>query len=604
MLNLKRRLLTMACTAGMAGSVFALAPANTAFAAVTEEVEENNEQKQANDIDVNTDVTGALETKEDMDFYKFTVKDNGLISIRFQHPEHNWEGMGFGDTTSLYKVAILDQDGEEVTETFVSHNHDTDFTFHSFGISAGTYYVKVTPGVMQADYDYTINVNYTKEAGWEAENNNNADKAQEIQPDTTVSGWINYKDDVDWYKVVLDAPGAVSYTFSHEFVDNEATFWTTKLFYLDNNQEVILVDDQTFIGTDDEEFTSPKAGLPKGTYYLKVTSAKGWTNAGKYSIRMNFDKSSDWESEKNNTMKTANSIDLGTTINGALSVAKDVDYYKFTLSENTNVTMKFEHDINKIVDDNNYWAVTLYSEYEEKLGSYTIVGRTKGTETLDSKTLDAGTYYVQVQAAKNSSTNTYGLSLEKGSVVLNGLQKGSDGNYHYYINGEIDRSKTGVVEFNGEKFYVEKGDLKSDLNGVLIDPNSEPNYVWYFYANGQVQAHHVGMALYDGEWFYIKDGKVQTDMNKFLEYDGGLFAIAAGRKVGEYSGLMQDPENTATGDWYFFAEGQAQKQYTGLAEYDGHWFYVVKGKFDPAYNGTVTYDGAEFTVVNGEAVVK
>ena len=133
------------------------------------------------------------------------------------------------------------------------------------------------------------------------------------------------------------------------------------------------------------------------------------------------------------------------------------------------------------------------------------------------------------------------------------------------------------------------------------DADADP-LVWYFCANGQVQTDHIGLAEYDDEWFYIENGKVATGMNAFVEYDGGLFAVGAGRIIREYSGLMQDPENTKTGDWYFFANGQAQTQYTGLVLYDGEWFYVRDGKLDQAYSGDVEYDGAMFNVVNGMVV--
>ena len=91
----------------------------------------------------------------------------------------------------------------------------------------------------------------------------------------------------------------------------------------------------------------------------------------------------------------------------------------------------------------------------------------------------------------------------------------------------------------------------------------------------------------------------EWDLKPCYGADGGLFAVAAGRIVSEYSGLMQDPENPVNGDWYFFANGQAQTQYTGLAMYDNAWFYVVNGKLAVDYTGTVDYDGATFDVENG-----
>ncbi len=179
-----------------------------------------------------------------------------------------------------------------------------------------------------------------------------------------------------------------------------------------------------------------------------------------------------------------------------------------------------------------------------------------------------------------------------------GLRKDENGKFHYYKNGVIDTSKTGYVDYEGSKFYVKKGDLDTTVNGVMIDGEANP-LVWYFCSNGQVQTQHVGLAEYDGAWFYIENGKVATDMNAFVDYNGGKFAVGAGRIIKEYSGLMQDPQNPQTGDWYYFADGQAQTQYTGLAMYDDVWFYVVNGKLAQDYTGNVDYDGSTFYVENG-----
>ena len=156
---------------------------------------------------------------------------------------------------------------------------------------------------------------------------------------------------------------------------------------------------------------------------------------------------------------------------------------------------------------------------------------------------------------------------------------------------------SGIAKFDNAYVMVENGVYRDDLNGVKLDPSDGKTF--WFLAGGQVQAQHKGLAEYDGEWFYIENGRVATGMNAFVPYDGGLFAVAAGRIVKEYSGLMQDPQNTKTGAWYFFSQGQAQTQYTGLAQYDGQWFYVQSGKLATDYTGSVKYDGSTFHVVNG-----
>ena len=220
--------------------------------------------------------------------------------------------------------------------------------------------------------------------------------------------------------------------------------------------------------------------------------------------------------------------------------------------------------------------------------------RADGTEELITPRIENGKAIFAI-----THFSTFALAEKKvGGDEKGAVLKKEDGNFVCYVDGVRDDSYIGYADYDGSKFYVENGSIKTTLNGVMIDSNSNP-LVWYFCSNGQVQTQHVGLAEYDGEWFYIENGKVATDMNAFVKYDGGLFAVGAGRIIGEYNGLMQDPQNPPTGDWYFFANGQAQTQYTGLAMYDGKWFYVVKGKLAVDYTGTIDYDGATFNVVGG-----
>lgn len=175
-----------------------------------------------------------------------------------------------------------------------------------------------------------------------------------------------------------------------------------------------------------------------------------------------------------------------------------------------------------------------------------------------------------------------------------GLKK-ENGKWVYYTDGEVDKWKYGFVDYAGGKFLVAHGTVASTISGLAPDPNNTD--IWYYLSKGQVQTQYTGLAQYGGEWFYVNQGVLNTTMAGYVTYDTGLFYLAAGRILKEESGLRQDP---VTSKWYYLANGQAQTQYTGLAQYDGAWFYVVNGALAEDYTGTVQYDGAEFYVVNGK----
>ena len=173
--------------------------------------------------------------------------------------------------------------------------------------------------------------------------------------------------------------------------------------------------------------------------------------------------------------------------------------------------------------------------------------------------------------------------------------KNVDGKWYYIEDGEWISDKYGFVEHNNNKFLIANGVVADKADGIQQDPDDTKT--WYFCSAGQAQLNYSGMAEYDNAWFLLKKGVLDTSVSDFVEYDGGLFFIAAGRLVKEQNGLAMDPDDPTS--WYYCANGQAQTDYTGLASYDGEWFYIVDGKQAIDYTGEVEYDGASFYVVNG-----
>ncbi len=172
-----------------------------------------------------------------------------------------------------------------------------------------------------------------------------------------------------------------------------------------------------------------------------------------------------------------------------------------------------------------------------------------------------------------------------------------DGNLNCYQKNGHSADFSGFAYYDYENFFVVDGKIDGNANGLVNDINHPED--WYYCSAGLVQSQYTGLAQYDGKWFYINKGKLDTTLADYVEYDGGLFFVGAGRIMTEVNGLAKDPDGS---DWYYLANGQAQIQYTGLAQYDGEWFYVVKGKLAENYTGKVDYDGAAFNVVNGMVV--
>lgn len=257
----------------------------------------------------------------------------------------------------------------------------------------------------------------------------------------------------------------------------------------------------------------------------------------------------------------------------------------------TNCTECHDHEVELVTANNVTLKIVDVQKQKEtgEAGSITI--EASYTRTITNGTAGSKTEVITEQKQFPYFTTMESYQGRTEDIPLNGLYKDDNGVYRYYVNNEFAKDYSGIVEFNGEKFFVANGILASDANGL-----NEFGGKWYFLSNGQIQRTHTGLAEYNGEWFYIVNGRLDTAVNGLVPYNGGMFVFAEGRLCKQANGLWQDSDGT----WYFLALGQVQTQHTGVAEYDGSFFYIRNGKLATDYNGTVEYDGAKFKVVAGQ----
>ena len=230
-----------------------------------------------------------------------------------------------------------------------------------------------------------------------------------------------------------------------------------------------------------------------------------------------------------------------------------------------------------------------FSQPQSVNGERMRAGEYEGTMTFSITYEENGK--VQELSGSQSVKVTVTIYEHVPSRPTDGLHQGSDGELWYYKDGRIDKTFEGIVEYNGSQFYVRDGKVQKVGGLTLVKDKG------YFLTDGRVQTQHTGLVQYDGEWFYITEGILDTSVSGVVPYDGSEFVFTQGRLIQELNGLWLNPRDNT---WYFIANGQVQRDYTGLALYDGHWFHVVKGVFDQTYTGLVLYDNAWFYVTKGE----
>ena len=154
---------------------------------------------------------------------------------------------------------------------------------------------------------------------------NTMDTAKLINFGNTFSGTLNNNEEI-YYKFTLPSSGRIMLTGSAEV----GYGWYLNI-YDEQRQDACWRDlDKSSIGE--------LIDLTKGTYYLCLSNG-----SGDYSMQMSFTSAEESFDETgqgtNNTLFEANEISLNRIYKGQMASNDVLDYYKFTISEPTEITI-------------------------------------------------------------------------------------------------------------------------------------------------------------------------------------------------------------------------------------------------------------------------
>lgn len=148
------------------------------------------------------------------------------------------------------------------------------------------------------------------------------------------------------------------------------------------------------------------------TFYLKVTGfAMSYETA--FVLTVNFEPTTDWESEDNDAAASADVITAGKNWYGAINDYNDsCDYFKFTLNATKKVAITFGPK--EVSGNSPSWNVDLINSSNQSKEIYSS-GSTTQTYTCYLK---KGTYYLQVKKWIDSKNVPYALSYKESALKL------------------------------------------------------------------------------------------------------------------------------------------------------------------------------------------
>ena len=346
------------------------------------ETEFNNTITAADPIRTNTYYHGTISQGKDKDYYKFTLKNDGCLSVGFKH--------GFVNSSVTYwKLKILDANQNEYAQIDYDGDETVERTSIHYGLPAGTYYVLVE-NHLESPKEYSFILNFNASPIWETEFNDAIPYADPVKVNRYYNGTIWKDYDKDYYRFTLKNDGYVSIGFKHSFVNSSSTSWTLRILNVSEGEYAKT----EFYGDEAVERTAFRCGLPAGTYYVEVSGIL--TYGRDYSFILNYKASDAWETEFNDTIPSADPISLNRNYYGTIWQNFDTDCYTFTTPEDGYLKINFRHAYVDSTSD--LWRIDVLDAARNNYMTSYYKGNVDTAVLSDSIRLEKGTYYIQVDS--------------------------------------------------------------------------------------------------------------------------------------------------------------------------------------------------------------
>ena len=352
------------------------------------ETEENGTFITADTIDMGSAIKGQLGSSDDIDYFKFNITQASTFGLVFDAPTNS-------SNNNYFTASILDSSGNFLS----SHQFSADKVFSTALASAGTYYVQVSGSYLYDDGQYSLLGSLTAgTSSHEIEKNDTRTTANDLSSGQRLEGQLWWTSDMDYYRVSIDGPSAISVDFDAPTNSSYYDYFTVSL--LDASGSVLA---SKVTGKD----VTFEAGVDTaGDYFLLVEDAE-YLTTDPYTISISVDKSTDAideiETEENGTFITADTLDMGSAIKGQLGSSDDIDYFKFNITQASTFGLVFDAPTNS--PNNNYFTASILDSSGNFLSSHQF-----GADTVFSTALaSAGTYYVQVSGSYLYDDGQYSL---------------------------------------------------------------------------------------------------------------------------------------------------------------------------------------------------
>ncbi len=368
-------------------------------------------------INSNAYYTGSINDNNDLDYYKFTLPEPGVVSLTMKKPD-------LVNTAEFWSAILYNERQNEIC-TYSFDANGEEQTAYTVGLDRGTYYILLRPGNYSSSWNrryttasYSIRVNFSATELCEKENNDSFVSSTAISLNKFYTGSINDSDDVDYYKFTISNPGLFHLDITKTDLVNTNDFWGVVL-YNDRHEEVFT----NSFDANGTEGSTPVVGLRAGTYYILIRPgnySSSWNRrytTDNYSIKADFSATEYCEKENNESFSDATELKIGKGYYTTIKGSGDKDYFVFRPSGGKEVTLSFER--RDLVVKDEYWIIEFFDERQNKIDSFSI-DRNGTVFTADLGVLESTNYYLVI------SHNRYRYCWDLNKLTLNEICGGGE----------------------------------------------------------------------------------------------------------------------------------------------------------------------------------
>ena len=266
-------------------------------------------------------MTHTLAEYEDLVKYTLYIEEDGIFTLKIASMT----------STSEYspKVSVTLKDKGTVLTSFKTGNdslYPENYYLYE-GLKEGEYTLEVRNETRFGDVEYVMDTSFIPWDYVEAQRADTPESATVMELSRRYKGGVMQSDVKDYFTFTMPKDGyAVIDMYSSDL----------KFFTLYNSKLEVIGEMHVMIDEPDKVFET-RCGLEKGQYFISITPEISFINP-EYALEVTAYYDTEFESEYNNTYKSADELTVGKESRGNLFGHDDVDVYSFTLGKKSNIT--------------------------------------------------------------------------------------------------------------------------------------------------------------------------------------------------------------------------------------------------------------------------